>query len=82
MNSPRIAGLDVGFSSRKPTAGIGLWVDSRLELTNCHGVEACARITAAGNYDIVATQLADPLPDSVDKLAGLHLPGLCKNVHG
>lgn len=53
MDSPRIAGLDVGFSTTKPTAGIGLWVDSRLELTNCYGVEACARIAAAGDYDIV-----------------------------
>jgi hypothetical protein len=54
MASPRIAGLDVGFSTKRPTAGIGLWVDNRLELTNCHGVKACAQIAAAGDYDIVA----------------------------
>jgi hypothetical protein len=54
MDSQRIAGLDVGFSATKPTAGIGLWVDNRLELTNCHGFEACPRIAAAGDYDIVA----------------------------
>jgi len=55
MDSARIAGLDVGFSTAKPTAGIGLWVDNHLkQLANCHGVEACARIAAAGDYDIVA----------------------------
>jgi hypothetical protein len=54
MNSTRIAGLDIGFSTTRPTAGIGLWVDNRLVLTNCHGVEACARVAAAGDYDIVA----------------------------
>jgi len=54
MDSPRIAGLDVGFSTTRPTAGIGLWVDNRLELANCHGVEACARVAEAGDFDIVA----------------------------
>jgi hypothetical protein len=55
MDSIRIAGLDIGFSTTKPTAGIGLWVDNHLkQLTNCHGIEACARIVAAGYYDIVA----------------------------
>jgi hypothetical protein len=54
MDPVRIAGLDVGFSITKPSAGIGVWADNRLELTNCHGVEACAQISAAGDYDIVA----------------------------
>ena len=54
MDPVRIAGLDVGFSKARSSAGIGLWADNRLELTNCHGAEACAQISAAGDYDIVA----------------------------
>jgi hypothetical protein len=54
MDSPRIAGLDIGFSITRATAGIGLWVENRVELKNCHGVDACERIKAAGDYDIVA----------------------------
>jgi hypothetical protein len=52
--SLRIAGFDVGFSTQRPTAGIGLWFDDQLELVNCHGSEAYKRIAAAGDYDIVA----------------------------
>jgi hypothetical protein len=54
VDSPRIAGLDVGFSCTRPTAGIGVCANDRLELTNCYGIEACARIAAKGDYDIVA----------------------------
>lgn len=54
MDSPKIAGLDVGFSTTRPTAGIGLWVENRLELKNCKGVHACERIKEVGDYDIIA----------------------------
>ena len=50
----KAAGLDIGFSDRRPTAGIGIWVDEKLQLSNCFGRVACERIMAAGDYDIVA----------------------------
>jgi hypothetical protein len=50
----RAAGLDVGFSENRPTAGIGVWADEDLQLSHCLGVVACERILATGRVDMVA----------------------------
>jgi len=49
-----VAGIDVGFSTRRPTAGIGFLVGGQLDLKNCFGVDACKMLEQRGPYDMVA----------------------------
>lgn len=48
------AGIDIGFSTRRPTAGIGFLVGGQLDLKNCFGVDACKLLEQRGPYDMVA----------------------------
>lgn len=50
----RVAGLDIGFSAVRPTAGIGFFVENRFDLRNCLGLNACEQIVQAGPHDIIA----------------------------
>ena len=47
-------GIDIGFSTRRPTAGIGFLVGGQLDLENCFGVDACHQLAQGGPYDMVA----------------------------
>lgn len=50
----KVAALDIGFSTKKPTAGIGFLVGGELELRNCFGVDACSQLEQRGPYEIIA----------------------------
>jgi hypothetical protein len=50
----RVAGLDIGFSRTRRSAGIGLFDGAKNQLRNCFGTEACKLLADRGRYDIVA----------------------------
>lgn len=50
----RVAGLDVGFSRTRPSAGIGVFDGVQNQLRNCFGTEACKLLADQGPYDIIA----------------------------
>jgi len=50
----KVAGLDIGFSTTRRSAGIGLFDGENVELRNCFGVDACRSLLQLGKYDIIA----------------------------
>jgi hypothetical protein len=50
----KVAGLDIGFSTTRRSAGIGFFDGENVELQNCFGVDACTSLLQFGKYDIIA----------------------------
>jgi hypothetical protein len=49
-----VAGLDVGFSATRPSAGIALFDGQQVRTAHCYGVDACSSIIRSGRYDVIA----------------------------
>jgi hypothetical protein len=50
----KVAGLDIGFSTTRRSAGVGVFDGKQIKLTNRFGVDACKHLVGFGRYDIVA----------------------------
>jgi hypothetical protein len=50
----KVAGLDIGFSTTRRSAGVGVYDGEQIKLIDCFGVEACKSLIRFGTYDIVA----------------------------
>jgi len=50
----KVAGLDIGFSTARPSAGIGLFDGRQIKTTHCYGVDVCNLLIGFGRYDIIA----------------------------
>lgn len=62
----RHAGIDIGFSTRRRTAGVGILVGGQLDLKHCFGVDACKQLERGGPYDMIAID-GPVLPFGADK---------------
>jgi hypothetical protein len=49
-----VAGLDIGFSATRRSAGVGVYDGEQIKLIDCFGVDACKSLIGFGKYDIVA----------------------------
>jgi hypothetical protein len=49
-----IAGLDIGFSTTRRSAGVGAFDGKQIKLIACFGAEACRSLIGFGRYDIIA----------------------------
>jgi hypothetical protein len=50
----KVAGLDIGFSVTRPSAGVGFFDGQQVETKHCKGIDACRLIVRSGRYDIAA----------------------------
>ncbi len=49
-----VAGLDIGFSARRPSAGVALFDGQCVRTAHCYGVDACSSIIRSGKFRIIA----------------------------
>ncbi|MGB8628891.1 MAG: hypothetical protein WCD69_05805 [Xanthobacteraceae bacterium] len=50
----KVAGLDIGFSVTRRSAGVGLFDGQQVKIKHCYGIDACSLIVRSGRYDIAA----------------------------